>query len=134
MMYILRGKFSRQGNPRFGALQFVLFAISVQASLIAAETASFTVGIDTTCPYGIVNCWPEVREPIEGLRGVKTVSSRVDPKTLTCEVQMEQGLLLDAKALNKRVKDEAGRSSQCGASKRRSRVHCFGGTASGFCR
>jgi hypothetical protein len=85
-----------------------LISLLFLSCAIAAEEATFTVGIDTTCPYGLVNCWPEVREPIEGLRGVKTVSKRVDPKTLTCEVQMEQGLLLDAKALNKRVKDEAG--------------------------
>lgn len=88
---------------------FLAIAICiVLSSPIQAQEPTFTVGVDTTCPYGIVNCWPEVREPIEGLHGVKSVSARIDPKTLTCEIQMEHGLLLDAKALNAKVRADAG--------------------------
>ena len=103
---MLRDKLRQFCSALLFATAALLFFSS--STLIAAEGLTFTVGVDTTCPYGIVNCWPEVREPIEGLHGVKAVSSRVDPKTLTCEVQMEKGLLLDAKALNAKVRREAG--------------------------
>jgi hypothetical protein len=88
----------------------VAAAITCLASLLFADDPKFTVGIDTICPYGLAGCWPEAREPITKVPGVTTVSEAIDLHTLTCTVQMKQGVILDLKILRDGLRKRVGNS------------------------
>lgn len=69
----------------------VPLSLGLLSALTARAENVFIVGIDSRCLYGLVACWPEVREPLTKVPGFKSVSQRVDPTAWTCEVRTRDG-------------------------------------------
>jgi hypothetical protein len=101
---------SRHHCPFQRSLLAMALSVAGPASFVLADEPTFTVGIDTICPYGLAGCWPEVREPITKVPGVTTVSEAIDLHTLTCKVEMQKGLMLDLKVLRDGLRKRVGNS------------------------
>jgi hypothetical protein len=78
--------------------------IAAAAVPASAQVRSVTVGIDTTCPYGLVAWWPAVLEGLQRLDGVKKVEERLDPIALTASIATAKEALPNAVTIEKCLK------------------------------
>jgi len=84
----------------FGLLLFGIWT----AVVLQAQVQSLTVGIDATCPYGLIACWPGVLEGLRRVDGIKSVSEDANSHTWTCEIETKGGRMLDLQALARAIR------------------------------
>ena len=96
--------------PVFGLSPFLFLCLLGNTRADDSEY-KYLVGIDSiSCPYGIVACWPEVREALVNLDGVTSVSQNADRGTQTGEVRMKTGTVLNPQAVRVKLQEYTGQT------------------------